>query len=189
MFIFACFSYREKASNAITKLPKAISRANMPMKTEMISKLSFAPPPSYVFRQAGHKVSGGYHPVMGTFLMAFATLIIYHFPRCDSMIFYNSFCIPLNCHQRFFLHVAADPNSVIYGSWKMLLSLAIKTRLNVSKYSGVLWHFCHCAIIGGLPPLYRYRKGVCHNEYSFVILLSVLASVVAYYICKMAGRR
>ena len=32
------FLLSRKASNAITKLPKAISKANMPMKIEMISK-------------------------------------------------------------------------------------------------------------------------------------------------------
>lgn len=37
-FYFRLFLLLRKAINAITKLPKAISRANMPMKTEMISK-------------------------------------------------------------------------------------------------------------------------------------------------------
>jgi len=37
-FYFRLFLLLRKASNAITKLPKAISRANIPMKIEMISK-------------------------------------------------------------------------------------------------------------------------------------------------------
>nr|DAX31450.1 MAG TPA: hypothetical protein [Caudoviricetes sp.] len=36
-FYFRLFLLSRKASNAITKLPKDISRANIPMKIEMIS--------------------------------------------------------------------------------------------------------------------------------------------------------
>ena len=38
LIYFRLFLLSRKASNAITKLPKAISRANIPMKIEMISK-------------------------------------------------------------------------------------------------------------------------------------------------------
>lgn len=64
---FLClFLLLRKASNAITKLPKAISKANIPMKIEIISKAVISATSSYVFRQAGDK-SGGYHSVMGAF--------------------------------------------------------------------------------------------------------------------------
>ena len=38
LIYFRLFLLSRKASNAITKLPKAISKANIPMKIEMISK-------------------------------------------------------------------------------------------------------------------------------------------------------
>ena len=35
-----------------------------------------------------------------------------------------------------------------------------------------------------LPPLYWYRKGVYYVEVLLSFVLSILASVVAYYLCK-----
>ena len=58
-----------KVRNATIKLPRDISKANIPMKIEMISYavISRTSLPMYS-GQAGHIGSGGYHPVMGTFL-------------------------------------------------------------------------------------------------------------------------
>lgn len=44
-------------------------------------------------------------------------------------------------------------------------------------------------IIAMLPPLHRHRKGVYRlDEYFIAFTISVVASVVAYYICKWLDR-
>lgn len=45
-----------------------------------------------------------------------------------------------------------------------------------------------CDIMFALPPLDRQRKGVCHLGLFSSFLLSVAASVFAYYICKWLDR-
>ncbi len=96
-FYFRLFLLSRKASNAITKLPKAISKANMPMKIERISKavICATSPPTYYVRfvfPVNRSLSvGRLPPCHGYFPMAFATLIIYHYSRHSSTNFYNSF--------------------------------------------------------------------------------------------------
>ena len=77
LFYFRSFLLSRKASNAINKLPKDISKANTPIKTEMISNAviyvtSF---PMY-FRYTDSIISGGYRPVMGTFRADIVSLLI-----------------------------------------------------------------------------------------------------------------
>ena len=65
LIYFRLFLLSRKASNAITKLPKAISKANIPMKIEMISKavicatslLMYSGKPGMKFREAVHPVT------------------------------------------------------------------------------------------------------------------------------------
>ena len=67
-FYFRLFLLSRKASNAINKLPKDISNANTPIKTEMISNaVIYATSLPMYFGYADIINSGGYHPVMGTF--------------------------------------------------------------------------------------------------------------------------
>ena len=45
-----------------------------------------------------------------------------------------------------------------------------------------------CDIMFKLPPPNRQRKGVRHLDFITSFLISVLASVIAYYICKWLDR-
>ena len=67
-FYFRLFLLLRKASNAITRLPKAHNNVNMPMKIERISKavIHVTSLPMYSGKPV-HINLGGYHPVMGTF--------------------------------------------------------------------------------------------------------------------------
>ena len=85
-FYFRLFLLSRKASNAITRLPKAHNNVSMPRKIERISKavihatvfallrsvLNGCPPdiqhPFLCIPASRSLVLGGYHPVMGTFL-------------------------------------------------------------------------------------------------------------------------
>ena len=40
-----------------------------------------------------------------------------------------------------------------------------------------------------LPPLYRHKKGVSRLNLFFSFITSVMAKVVAYYICKWLDRK
>ena len=76
-FYFRSFLLSRKASNAINKLPKDISNANTPIKTEMISNavIYVTSSPMY-FRFTNFISSGGYHPVMGTFHFVIVSFLI-----------------------------------------------------------------------------------------------------------------
>ena len=65
-FYFFLFLLSRKARNAITKLPKDISKPIIPININMISAAVITTHlPSYVLQLPGIS-SGGYHPVMGT---------------------------------------------------------------------------------------------------------------------------
>ena len=112
-FYCRLFLLSRKASNAITRLPKAHNNVSMPRKIERISKavigvtvyaslrssLIGCPPdiqrPSMY---SGKPVIGvgRLPPCHGYFPMAFAMLLIYHFSCYNSTIFVNSFVIHLS---------------------------------------------------------------------------------------------
>ena len=67
-FYFRLFLLSRKASNAINKLPKDISKANTPIKTEMISNAVIRVTSSLMYFGKTDIINpGGYHPVKGTF--------------------------------------------------------------------------------------------------------------------------
>ena len=73
-FYFRLFLLSRKASNATIKLPKDISNANIPMKTEMISKAVIGATSLPMYSSTPFFInSGGYHPVMGTFRKCIVT--------------------------------------------------------------------------------------------------------------------
>ena len=76
-FYFRLFLLSRKASNAINKLPKDISKAKTPIKTEMISNaVIYATSLPMYFGYADIINAGGYHPVMGTFRSNIVSLLI-----------------------------------------------------------------------------------------------------------------
>ena len=76
-FYFRSFLLSRKASNAINKLPKDISKANTPIKTEMISNaVIYATSFPMYFRFTDFISSGGYRPVMGTFHLNIVSSVI-----------------------------------------------------------------------------------------------------------------
>ena len=76
-FYFRSFLLSRKASNAINKLPKDISNAIIPIKTEMISNaVIYATSLPMYFGYADIINTGGYHPVMGTFRADIVSLLI-----------------------------------------------------------------------------------------------------------------
>jgi len=76
-FYFRSFLLSRKASNAINKLPKDISRANTPIKTEMISNaVIYATSLPMYFGYADIINTGGYHPVMDTFHFNIVSFLI-----------------------------------------------------------------------------------------------------------------
>ena len=93
LFLEELFSLSRKASNAITRLPKAHNNVSMPRKIERISKavISATSLPMY----SGKPVIGvgRLPPCHGYFPMAFAMLLIYHFSCHNSTIFVNSFVL------------------------------------------------------------------------------------------------
>ena len=95
-FYFRLFLLSRKASNAITRLPKAHNNVSMPRKIERISKavIGVTSLPMY----SGKPVIGvgRLPPCHGYFPMAFAMLLIYHFSCHNSTIFVNSFVIHLS---------------------------------------------------------------------------------------------
>ena len=106
-FYFRLFLLSRKASNAITRLPKAHNNVSMPRKIERLSKA--------VIGATSHPLSSG-KPVIGVgrlppchgyFPMAFAMLLIYHFSCHNSTIFVNSLVLifPLSA-----LHFCLSPS-------------------------------------------------------------------------------
>ena len=112
-FYFRLFLLSRKASNAITRLPKAHNNVSMPRKIERISKavMGVTSLPMYSgkpvigvgrlpLRSASVGVkqasTGRLTPCHGYFPMAFAMLLIYHFSCHNSTIFVNSFVIHLS---------------------------------------------------------------------------------------------
>ena len=109
-FYFRLFLLSRKASNAITRLPKAHNNVSMPRKIERISKavIGVTSLPMYSgkpvigvgrlpLRSASVGVkqasTGRLTPCHGYFPMAFAMLLIYHFSCHNSTIFVNSFVL------------------------------------------------------------------------------------------------
>ena len=66
-FYFCLFLSSRKASNAINKLPKDISKANTPIKTDMISN-------AVIYADIIN--TGSYPPVMGTFRADIVSFLI-----------------------------------------------------------------------------------------------------------------
>ena len=110
-FYFRLFLLSRKASNAITRLPKAHNNVNITMKIEMFSKaiisatvftllrsvLNGCPPDiQHLFLCIPASRSfgvGRLPPCHGYFPMAYAMQLIYHFFRHNSTIFVNSFAL------------------------------------------------------------------------------------------------
>ena len=87
-FYFRSFLLSRKASNAINKLPKDISRANTPIKTEMISNaVIYATSLPMYFGYADIINTGGYHPVMGTFRSDIVSFLIHFINLIFTQIF------------------------------------------------------------------------------------------------------
>jgi len=89
-FYFRLFLLLRKASNAITRLPKAHNNVNMPMKIERISKavIHVISLPMY----SGKPVIWCWEATTLSWVlsMAYAMQLIYHFSRHNSTIFVNS---------------------------------------------------------------------------------------------------
>ena len=87
-FYFRLFLLSRKASNAINKLPKDISKANTPIKTEIISNAVICATslPMY-FRFTDFISSGGYHPVMDTFHFIIVSFLIHIINQISNLIF------------------------------------------------------------------------------------------------------
>ena len=67
--------------------------------------------------------------------------------------------------------------------WIIVLYLILRFANNLLWLSN-----CH-GIIGRLPPLYRYRKGVCYHEYTFVFLNLCFGECSCLLHLQMVGRR
>ena len=89
-FYFRLFLLSRKASNAITRLPKAHNNVNMPRKIERISKAVIGATSLPMYSGKPVIGVGRLPPCHGYFPMAFAMLQIYHFSCHNSTIFVNS---------------------------------------------------------------------------------------------------
>ena len=89
-FYFRLFLLSRKASNAITRLPKAHNNVNMPRKIERISKAVIGATSLPMYSGKPVIGVGRLPPCHGYFPMAFAMLLIYHFSCHNSTIFVNS---------------------------------------------------------------------------------------------------
>ena len=86
LIYFRLFLLSRKASNAITKLPKAISKANIPMKIEMISKavicatspLMYSGKPGMKFWEATN-LQHDYPSLRVYHILSFLTIPRFHF--------------------------------------------------------------------------------------------------------------
>ena len=92
-FYFRLFLLSRKASNAITRLPKAHNNVNMPRKIERISKAVIGATSLPMYSGKPVIGVGRLPPCHGYFPMAFAMLLIYHFSCHNSTIFVNSFAL------------------------------------------------------------------------------------------------
>ncbi len=68
IFYFFLFLLSRKARNVTTELPKVINKVNILKKTEIISKAVMLRTSLLHCRKIDDVRSGGYHPVIGTFL-------------------------------------------------------------------------------------------------------------------------
>ena len=89
-FYFRLFLLSRKASNAITRLPKAHNNVSMPKKIERISKAVIGATSLPMYSGKPVIGVGRLPPCHGYFPMAFAMLLIYHFSCHNSTIFVNS---------------------------------------------------------------------------------------------------
>ena len=90
LFLEELFSLSRKASNAITRLPKAHNNVSMPRKIERISKAVIGATSLPMYSGKPVIGVGRLPPCHGYFPMAFAMLLIYHFSCHNSTIFVNS---------------------------------------------------------------------------------------------------
>ena len=75
-FYFLLLLLSRKASNAINKLPKDINKANISIKTEIVSNaVIYATSLLMYFGHTDIINTGGYHPVMGTFHVDILSLL------------------------------------------------------------------------------------------------------------------
>ena len=92
-FYFRLFLLSRKASNAITRLPKAHNNVSMPRKIERISKAVIGATSLPMYSGKPVIGVGRLPPCHGYFPMAYAMQLIYHFSRHNSTIFANSFAL------------------------------------------------------------------------------------------------
>ena len=92
-FYFRLFLLSRKASNAITRLPKAHNNVSMPRKIERISKAVIGATSLPMYSGKPVIGVGRLPPCHGYFPMAYAMQLIYHFFRHNSTIFVNSFAL------------------------------------------------------------------------------------------------
>ena len=92
-FYFRLFLLSRKASNAITRLPKAHNNVSMPRKIERISKAVIGATSLPMYSGKPVIGVGRLPPCHGYFPMAYALQLIYHFFRHNSTIFVNSFAL------------------------------------------------------------------------------------------------
>ena len=106
-FYFRLFLLSRKASNAITRLPKAHNNVSMPRKIERISKAVIGATSLPMYSGKPVIGVGRLPPCHGYFPMAFAMLLIYHFSCHNSTIFVNSLVLifPLSA-----LHFCLSPS-------------------------------------------------------------------------------
>ena len=134
-FYFRLFLLLRKASNAITRLPKAHNNVNMPMKIESISKAVICATVFALLRSVLNGCPldiqhpflcipasrsfgvGRLPPCHGYFPMAYAMQLIYHFSRHNSTIFVNSSALIVS----YFFDVCFAFLSLTI-SWKLVLN-------------------------------------------------------------------
>ena len=106
-FYLRLFLLSRKASNAITRLPKAHNNVSMPRKIERISKAVIGATSLPMYSGKPVIGVGRLPPCHGYFPMAFAMLLIYHFSCHNSTIFVNSLVLifPLSA-----LHFCLSPS-------------------------------------------------------------------------------
>ena len=98
-FYFRSFLLSRKASNAINKLPKDISKAIIPIKTDMISNaVIYATSLPMYFGYTDIINTGGYHPVMGTFCADIVSLLILIINIISNQFLKNFFTYPRMIH-------------------------------------------------------------------------------------------
>ena len=116
-FYFRLFLLSRKASNAITRLPKAHNNVSMPRKIERISKAVIGATSLPMYSGKPVIGVGRLPPCHGYFPMAYAMQLIYHFFRHNSTIFVNSSALILS----YFFDVCFAFLSLTI-SWKLVLN-------------------------------------------------------------------